>query len=136
MDSIPDRPWLRFSILAAGLGLTLSVVYMLCALEAFRPPSNIRLHNDTGVTLLGVRVNGIDYGDLAAGAFSGYLPHPRAYRYAGLEAATPDEKIHSAEYCFYGEKILGAGKFTYKIRKMTYAESQADFEIRASRDAE
>lgn len=75
----------------------------------------IRLKNDTAIECRDVTVNDVHFGDIRAGAVSGYQPSTRSHRFASIALLTDSDPFSQRPIDFLGERILGAGDFTYVL---------------------
>ena len=95
-------------ILLGGLGVALWP-----KADLFPNASDIRVRNETGMPLGAVRINGVDYGDIAVGASTPYLKHKLADEY-GMYRLIIDGVLVESNPHLIG-KPLGRGRFTYVI---------------------
>ena len=132
MDNFSNKSWVRFFAVIATLSVTVSLLFVLRTKDEPFSASNIRVKNETGIELLGVRVNGVAYGNLPIGALTRYQTQARAYRYADLEVEMLGMKIRIRPDDYTAEQPLGKGKFTYKIQNRNSPGNSID--IQAVRD--
>ncbi len=102
-----------------------AMVTAACAGSRFEPPpdppgpSLIRLHNASRYPMEQLRARFfsemVDYGRLEPGQMSPYQSVERAYRYAYLEAIVNGERRSLHPIDFLGERLLGRGRFTYRL---------------------
>jgi len=96
--------------------------------EAGGPPARpaeqvlVRVRNASPVDFDAVRVffpdapqRATDYGAVAAGAASDYLPSGRAYRYAHVEATAAGRRYEVHPIDYVGEPELEPGRHTYVL---------------------
>jgi hypothetical protein len=81
--------------------------------QSLTDASDIRVCNATGVALSGVRIDGVDYGDIGAGVTTQYLKHRHAGEYAGYRLIIDGVLVQSNPMIIV--KTLGPGNFTYVI---------------------
>lgn len=104
----------------AAFCLALAAVVAIVAVNAQRaqgPASMIRLANETGIALKNVRVNGLAFGNIDVGGVTGYQAMTPAYRYAALRLEAGTTVADSSPDDYVGETPLGAGQFTYRLRR-------------------
>ena len=132
MDNFSNKSWVRFFAVIATLSVTVSLLFVLRTKDEPFSASDIRVKNETGIELLGVRVNGVAYGNLPIGALTRYQTQARAYRYADLEVEMLGMKIRIRPDDYTPEQPLGKGQFTYKIQNRNSPGNSID--IQAVRD--
>jgi hypothetical protein len=96
----------------------LITLFGAAAILSVRPdatPSDIRVRNDTGLPLSAVLVNGVGYGDIAAGGVTSYLEHKRAYELASFKLNVQGIPVQVQLDNHFGMKTLGPGNFTYVV---------------------
>ena len=76
-------------------------------------PSDICIRNDTGVPLTSVRINGVDYGDVAAGSTTPYLKHQHAHECASFTLYVDGVPARDSANCI--SPSLSPGKFAYVL---------------------
>lgn len=86
------------------------------ALNEDAEPSYLRLRNDTELDLESVMVEErLEYGALAAGEQSGYLPVEYLYRTALIEAVSGDFRVMYVPVDHVGERQAPPGYYTYAL---------------------
>lgn len=124
-----------FAIVVSTLACLFALLYFTYREPSPVDVSSIRVRNETGSPLHGVTVNGVTYGDIAAGGSTGYRDMSGAYRYASLSVVMSGTKIDLRPHDYVGETPLGEGRFTYRIIKLT-GNDGATVDIRAVKDAD
>jgi hypothetical protein len=96
-------------------------------------PSEIRVRNDTGLPLSEVRIDGIGYGDIAAGGVSSYSNDKHAYELASFRVNIQGIPVEAQLDDHVGMAALGPGKFTY-VLSLKYPSDIRSVQIHAKRD--
>lgn len=133
-DCVGGQPLITFTVLSLSLAALLIIPFLLHSTRVRAETSMIRLSNESGFALENVYVNGVSFGDVAAGAVSRYQGLTPAYRYARLQLGVSGKKFEIIPDDFVGETQLGKGSFTYGIQKQE-AGGAISFHIQATKDA-
>jgi hypothetical protein len=76
---------------------------------------HIRVENRSGMDFRDVVVNGKQFGDIKAGAFTHYQVMEQAYKYARVSLSTDSGQLRITPFDYLGERQLGMGNFTYVL---------------------
>ena len=84
------------------------------------PTVAIRIENDTGLDLDGVRVvlpggDTLDYGAVAKAGVTEFQEATSAYRYAEVHAGAGDRDLSFRPVDYLGERPLPAGRYSYVL---------------------
>jgi hypothetical protein len=129
------RPSGFFPIVLLALGGVLAGLFALYARAPDPDVSQVRIRNQTGMPVQQVEVNGIDYGDIPAGATSGYRDMKSAYGYAKVQLLMNGTRMRLQPEDYVGEQALGRGHFTYVILTRQGA-TMSMIDIEAVKDAD
>lgn len=76
---------------------------------------HIRVQNRTNIDFKNVEVNGKQFGDIKAGASSGYQVMEHAYKYARVTLSTDSGPMSMLPTDYFGERQLRWGYYTYVL---------------------
>jgi hypothetical protein len=106
-----------FVAVLLAVGGILALLFALSDKPSDAEVSQVRIRNQTGVPLGQVEVNGIDYGDVAAGGVTGYRDMKSAYGYPKIQLLMNRQRVRLQPDDYVGEQPLGPGHFTYVLVK-------------------